>query len=607
MKTSCLVLVLLAVCCVAARAAAPVDDDLARYRTVQTAQATWIRSGGSNTEGLTGYLGVSLDQDSRGNVVVADVAAGSAAAGASIRTGDVLLKLAGQTMKSAGDVRAWLQAKAPGETITVSLRRAGKKLDVTATLGALSRPMQVAEERGVLGLRMSAATDVAGIAISSVTSNKPAALAGLKRGDVILSVNGTELGEAISLSDKLSELKPGDSVTLRVRRGAEEWEKSLTMVPDDEKVIPPEERRILRTWKKPAYRLAVLRVEFPDTKHNPAVRTEDWEQAYFSRNSYRGTNSTGQKTYGSVADYYDEMSCGQLKIEGRVFDWIELPKKRTEYTGLRGNVATGFFTNVLALLEVRDGTNALKDFDGLAVIYSGDRAGSITRGSFLWPHRSNVTIKRKSWPYVIVAEGGKRMSTISTMCHELGHILGLPDLYARPENPGSEGAGSWDAMSNQSPGGRPQHFGAWCKEQLGWLTPVVIDPAVKQKLILGPIEGSTNECYKVLVRPDGSEYFLLENRRKKGFDASLSAEGLLIWRVVRNRPILEEAHGVTGPSGPQLYLPSVPFPSRANHSFTPYTTPSSHGLLGGGQPVFITNIRQLADGRIAFHIGHEFD
>jgi M6 family metalloprotease-like protein len=607
MKTPCLAVVLIAGFCAFGRAASPVEEELAGYRTVQTAQTTQPKPGPANIEGLTGYLGISVGPDSRGNLVVAEVAAGSPAASAGMRTGDMILKLAGQAVKNANEVRALLQAKAPGDVVAVALRRGGKKLEVTTTLGALSRPMQVAEERGVLGLRMSAATDAAGIAISTVTTNKPAALAGLKRGDVILSVNGTELGEAVSLNDKLSEMRPGDSVTLRVRRGTEEWDKTLTLVPDDEKVVPPEERRILRTWKKPVFRLAVLRVEFPDTKHNPAIRTEDWEQAYFSRNAYRGTNSSGQKTYGSVADYYDENSCGKLAIEGRVFDWIELPKKRSEYTGLRGNVATGFFTNVVAVLESREGTNVLKEFDGVAVIYSGDRASSITRGSFLWPHRSNVTLKRKSWPYVIVPEGGKRMSSISTMCHELGHILGLPDLYARPENPGSEGAGSWDAMSNQSPGGRPQHFGAWCKEQLGWLAPAVIDPAVKQKLVLGPIEGSTNECFKVLVRPDGSEYFLLENRRKKGFDASLPAEGLLIWRVVRNRPILEEAHGVTGPSGPRLYLSSVPFPSHANHSFTPFTTPSSHGQLGGGEAVFITNIRQLSDGRIAFHIGHEFD
>ena len=76
------------------------------------------------------------------------------------------------------------------------------------------------------------------------------------------------------------------------------------------------------------------------------------------------------------------------------------------------------------------------------------------------------------------------MANISVFCHEFGHMLGLPDLYARPENPGSEGVGIWCAMSNQAGNGRPQHFCAWCKEKLGWVKPTVIDPTVKQKLIL---------------------------------------------------------------------------------------------------------------------------
>ena len=84
----------------------------------------------------------------------------------------------------------------------------------------------------------------------------------------------------------------------------------------------------------------------------------------------------------------------------------------------------------------------------------------------------------------------------------------------------------------------------------GWLKPCVIDPAVKQKLILSPINGSAEECYKVLLRPDGSEYLLLENRVKKGFDRDLPAEGLLIWRVVDGKPVLEESHGITTLDGP---------------------------------------------------------
>jgi M6 family metalloprotease-like protein len=262
-------------------------------------------------------------------------------------------------------------------------------------------------------------------------------------------------------------------------------------------------------------------------------------------------------------------------------------------------------TEALDKLYARDGKDCLKDFDGIFFLYAGDRVQT-NRGGLYWPHKSFVSHGDKRWPYFIVQEGGARMTDISVICHEFGHMLGLPDLYARPENPGSEGVGVWCAMSNQAGLGKPQHFSAWSKEQLGWISPCVIDPSVKQKLILAPIENSSKECFKVLARQDGSEYFLLENRKKKGFDASLPAEGLLIWRVIANRPILEESHGVEGPAGPRVFLDSVPFPSKANNAFTPYTTPSSRSQLGGGMPVHITNIRRLPDGRVTFYVGYEF-
>jgi M6 family metalloprotease-like protein len=309
-----------------------------------------------------------------------------------------------------------------------------------------------------------------------------------------------------------------------------------------------------------------------------------------------------------VSQYYSEISGGAFHLKGRVFDWIEVSRKRAEYAqGTNASDRSIFFTEALDRLRDREGATVLEDFDGLLFLHAGDRVNTANRGSLYWPHQGNTPYRGARWAYFICPEGGRRMADISTACHEFGHSLGLPDLYARPENPGSEGLGIWCCMSNESGRGRPQHFGAWCKEQLGWLKPALIDPAVKQKLILAPIEGSTNECFKVLVRPDGSEYLLLENRRHIGFDRSLPGEGLLIWRVVNGKPILEESHGIDGPAGPRLFPSAVPYPSRANNAFTPYTTPSSRSLLGGGTPVHITNIRELADGRITFQIGYEFE
>jgi putative serine protease PepD len=59
----------------------------------------------------------------------------------------------------------------------------------------------------------------AGVAVVSVDKGGAAAKAGLKSGDVIVSVDGIGTPNAQSLLDQISRLKPGDKVTLAVRSG----------------------------------------------------------------------------------------------------------------------------------------------------------------------------------------------------------------------------------------------------------------------------------------------------------------------------------------------------------------------------------------------------
>jgi M6 family metalloprotease-like protein len=353
-------------------------------------------------------------------------------------------------------------------------------------------------------------------------------------------------------------------------------------------------------------------VAFADTKFNEQVSPAQWEKVFFSKGAYTGHSATGQPVFGSLNDYYQEISCGLLHVTGKVFGAVTVSKKRADYSS--GNLTSNppnrspLFPEALDLLLARDGQEALRGFDGLLFVYAGPWSrGQTQRGNVFWPHKSNFGHRGKRWDYFVCPEGGERLESISVACHEFGHMLGLPDLYARPDSPGSEGIGVWCTMATgHGRDGKPLHFSAWCKEQLNWLVPCVIDPRVKQKLVLAPVEGSIKECYKVLVRPDGGEYLLLENRTRKGFDKELPGEGLLIWRVVDGKPVLEESHGVAGPEGPRSYLGSVPYPSRANTAFTPYTQPPSSPTKPGGAPVHITNIHKLPDGRITFHIGYEY-
>jgi M6 family metalloprotease-like protein len=584
----------------------PALPDLTGFRTVDTAITTKIAQAAPTVPTQPAYLGIHVEPRD-GQLVIAQVEPDSPAATAGLRPGDVLRKAGTQVLIDAGTLKALLHSKAPAETLTLEIAREHKPVAVAVKLGAPSRPLSAAQQRAVMGVRTTDGTQSA--RIEQVTPGLPAEKAGLKAGDEIVKLNDVAVTSTQRLSQALEDKKPGDTATIVVKRTGKEMAVQVKLVAD-----PNSGRRFgrgrswdnrqMRLWRKNVYRLAVVAIEYPDVKHNPKLTGQTWEQALFSKNAYSDKSPTGQKVYGSVNDFYQEQSCDTFRVEGKVFPYVQVSKKRAEY--LSGN-RFALLTEALDKLLARDGKDALKDFDGLFFLYAGNRVQT-QRGGLYWPHRATVSYKGKPYAYFICPEGaGGQMASISVIAHEFGHMLGLPDLYAQPDSPGTKGLGIWCTMSTgHGQDGKPLHFSAWCKERLGWIKPTVIDPRVKQKLILAPIENSAKECYKVLIQPDGREYLLLENRVARGFDRDLPGQGLLIWRVVDGKPILEESHGINGPEGPTRFLGSIPYPSKSNTAYTPSTIPSSKSLKGGGLAVHITNIRRLADGRITFFIGFDY-
>jgi M6 family metalloprotease-like protein len=583
-------------------------DDLADFKTVSTAQKTTLKPSAEGSVGQSGYLGVEVEANGAGQLSIADVAENSPAQSAGLKRGDRLRRVDDRAVATEDDFRGALLAHVPGENVSIEVEREGASVKVEAALAAPSRPKKLAERRAVLGLGMAPTESEEGIAIRFVQPGTPAAAAGLRPGDVLVKVNDASLGVALAMNDALADKEPGDTVNLTYRREGVESQVRVKLAASQAEDNRGNAPTPLPLWKKKAYRLAVIPIEFPDVKHNEAIPTTEWQDMLFSNGTYTNRNNiTGQPIFGSLHDYYREVSVGALDVSGQVFDWLPVSRKRPDYPQLPTNPKVALFTEALDLLLEREGDDALAGVDGLIFIYAGDRFRTTNRGSVFWPHRASVVYRGKSWPYLICPEGGKLMANISVFCHEFGHMLGLPDLYARPENPGSEGVGAWSLMSQQTGGGQPQHMCAWCKERLGWLKPAVVDPAVKQKLVLSPVEGTDDQCFKIPMRADGSEYLLLENRRHQGFDQRLPGEGLIIWHIVGKHPVLEESHGVEGPAGPLVFLKTVPYPSESNDSFTPYTVPSSRSQLGGGKPIYITNIRRLPDGRVTFYLGYVYE
>src|SRR6185503_5172458 len=131
-------LLLVAGCAGPAPVAAPTA--LPEFRTVDQAVAGQIRKGGDSPVGQSGYRGISVVPDPRGRLQILEVAPESAAARAGLLVGDVLVDFGDEEQ-----LRDRIHAAMPGDDLKLAVERRGSSLEVTAKLGAISRPMKLAE------------------------------------------------------------------------------------------------------------------------------------------------------------------------------------------------------------------------------------------------------------------------------------------------------------------------------------------------------------------------------------------------------------------------------------------------------------------------------
>ena len=87
----------------------------------------------------TAFLGVSVENaDNNGGARVTDVRAGSPAADAGLKTGDVITKIGDTTIQTSTDLIRAVRSNSPGDSVTVTYTRDGNSTDVKVKLGSLS-------------------------------------------------------------------------------------------------------------------------------------------------------------------------------------------------------------------------------------------------------------------------------------------------------------------------------------------------------------------------------------------------------------------------------------------------------------------------------------
>ncbi len=274
-----------------------------------------------------------------------------------------------------------------------------------------------------------------------------------------------------------------------------------------------------------------------------------------------------EETTLSVRRFYREQSGGALDIVARVLPWSLSAIPRDS---LGGDMPSADSCGKMLMLEAanhalaqgvdlslydNDGNG---EVDGLIVVFSGQGYQETGKPgdprNSLFSTSTNIALSGglKIRQYIRLAETDKGLP-LNPGCaaHEIGHLLGLPDLYdANLQVLGFDGGlGAWDLMSNgdrgmgwnysslaTSGGWKPTGLSAFCRATLGWLAPREIES--QQEVRLAP-----GEAARLWIDPYRSnEYLMLENRDRSTGDSVLPGPGLLAMRVRSDKVIMASSN-----------------------------------------------------------------
>ena len=249
-----------------------------------------------------------------------------------------------------------------------------------------------------------------------------------------------------------------------------------------------------------------------------------------------GDNYHANNNVCSVREYFRQMSSGKLDYTNRVVGPIKLRRNRDYYrtTLLVEEALDKAISEEGIELEEFDSRNE-GIVDALNFMYAGR---SQTNGNnLLWPHNSYTTLRYggvRTHYYMLTSLGRRRVDlSIGTFCHENGHQLcRFPDLYDYGERnqdyEDSCGIGVYCLMgygNHLNRGRTPSPVCAYLRDLAGWCG--------REISLNGPgAYEARHGDYETIMKFETdkmNEYFLIENRSRRGLDVHLNSSGLAIY------------------------------------------------------------------------------
>lgn len=306
----------------------------------------------------------------------------------------------------------------------------------------------------------------------------------------------------------------------------------------------------------------VILVQFADTKFSTVG--SDAHQFFNNMLNEPGfTYSNGAN--GSARDFYLNSSNGRFQPKFDVIGPVTLPEKYSYYGANKGSSVD----NPVRLEEFVREACTLADpsvdfsqydhnqdgyIDNIYFFYAGKGEADSGDGNAIWPHSayysdiaSQAGAAQTSLKLDGVEVGNYTCSNeingtiitpqpagIGTFVHEFGHVLGLADHYDVNYGITTFAPGYFDTMAQASynnNGNTPAAFSAYERACLRWIDLTVLKNGVDTLNVLPDLNDS-NKAYVVPVGgTNDAEYFIMENRQQKGWDAFIPGHGMLLWHI----------------------------------------------------------------------------
>ena len=175
-------------------------------------------------------------------LLLESVLRGGPADAAGLRDGDILVSFDGRPITREDELRSVLRATPIGKAVVVEYLRDGEpKLATLTTIPPDAynprafMPAAGTGYWGVGGLRRVAisGTNLYGVKLGSVRSNRPADIAGLKEGDIVVEFDGQPVRTTRGLESYIDHAAPGTTVNVVVMRDGQRLEIPVKMGRED--------------------------------------------------------------------------------------------------------------------------------------------------------------------------------------------------------------------------------------------------------------------------------------------------------------------------------------------------------------------------------------